>query len=338
LDQQTQQDATPPEAEAADYRQASLPDEAGANKRARPLVALLGPTAVGKTAAALALAPRFNAEVISADSRQVYRGMDIGTAKATPAERAAVPHHLIDIRDPDEPFGLADFLALAGSAIDDIHARGHLPLLVGGTAQYAYALLEGWRAPNVPPQPALRARLEAEGAAALHSRLVTVDPAAAARIGPRNLRRLVRALEVYEVTGRPISAQQTRRPPSFRALRLGLTLPRDALYARVDARVDAQLAGGLIDEVRALLAAGYPPDLPAFNSMGYIEVIGHLRGDLTLAEARAQIAFNTHRYVRHQETWLRRDPAIAWIDAADPAAAHARLAELMAGLLAEAEA
>jgi tRNA dimethylallyltransferase len=299
------------------------------------LVALLGPTAVGKTAASLALARRFNGEVVSADSRQVYRGMDIGTAKATPAERAAVPHHLIDIRDPDEPFGLADFLALASVAIEDIHARGRLPLLVGGTAQYIYALLEGWQAPQVPPQPAVRARLEGEGAPALYARLSAVDPAAAAKIGPHNLRRLARALEVIEVTGRPISEQQTRRPPAYRTLRLGLTLPRAALYARVDARVDAQLAGGLIDEVRALLAAGYSHDLPAFNSMGYVEIIRHLRGELSLAEARARIAYSTHRYVRHQETWLRRDPTVAWVDATDPAAAHARLAELIADFLAE---
>jgi tRNA dimethylallyltransferase len=296
-------------------------------------VALLGPTAVGKTAAALALAPRFNAEIVSADSRQIYRGMTVGTAKATPAERALVPHHLLDIRDPDEPFSLADYLALATAAIAGIHARGRLPLLVGGTAQYIYALLEGWQAPPVPPQPALRVRLAARGAAALHARLQQVDPAAAAKIGPHNLRRLVRALEVYEVTGRPISALQARQPPPYRTLRLGLTLPRAALYARVDARVDAQLRGGLVEEVRALLAAGYPPDLPAFKSMGYLEIIRYLQGECSLEEARRQIMVNTHRYVRHQETWLRRDPSIIWVDATDAAAAQARLAALIDAFL-----
>lgn len=296
-------------------------------------MALLGPTAVGKTAAALALAPRFNAEIVSADSRQIYRGMTVGTAKATPAERAVVPHHLLDIRDPDEPFSLADYLALATAAIAAIHARGRLPLLVGGTVQYIYALLEGWQTPPVPPQPALRARLAALGAAALHARLQQIDPVAAAKIGPHNLRRLVRALEVYEVTGRPISALQVRQPPPYRTLRLGLTLPRAALYARVDARVDAQLRGGLVEEVRALLAAGYPPDLPAFKSMGYLEIIHYLQGECSLDEARRQIMVNTHRYVRHQEAWLRRDPSIIWVDATDAAAAHARLAALIDAFL-----
>jgi tRNA dimethylallyltransferase len=298
-----------------------------------PLVALLGPTAVGKTAASLALARDFPLEVVSADSRQVYRGMSVGTAKATPAERAAVPHHLIDIRDPDESFSLAEFLALATAAIAGIHARGHLPVVVGGTAQYVAALLDGWRPPPVPPAPDLRDRLEAEGAAALHARLLAVDPVAAARIGPHNLRRLVRALEVWETTGVPISAWQTPRPPPYRILRLGLRLPRAVLYSRIDARVDEQLAADLVGEVRALLAAGYAPDLPAFKSMGYIEIIRHLRGEISLPDARRLIQHSTHRLVRHQETWLRRDAAIQWVDNTEPTDALLFLASAMQAFL-----
>lgn len=289
----------------------------------------MGATATGKTAAALALARRFGGEIVSADSRQIYRGMSIGTAKPTAAERAVAPHHLLDLRAPDESFSLAEYLALARSIIGEVIARGRLPLLVGGTAQYVYGVIEGWQVPPVAPQPALRARLEAAGAEQLHARLAAVDPAAAAKIGPRNLRRLVRALEVWEVTGRPISAWQEKSPPPYRVLRLGLSLPRGILHARIAARVDSMFAAGLIDEVRALLEAGYNPALPALQSMGYAEIIRHLRGELTLAQARAAIVANTNRFVRHQETWFRRDPAIAWIDASDPPAAHERLTEMV---------
>ena len=296
---------------------------------------LVGATATGKTAAAIALARRFAGEIISADSRQIYRGMSIGTAKPTAAEQAAAPHHLIDVRAPDEPFSLAEYLTLARTTIEDVLARARLPLLVGGTAQYVYGVIEGWQVPPVPPQPTVRARLEAAGAAALHARLAEVDPAAAAKIGPRNLRRLVRALEVWEVTGRPISAWQTKLPPPYRVLRLGLTLPRPALHARIAARVDQMLAAGLIDEVRALLDAGYDPALPALQTMGYGETIRFLRGEWTLAEAHAAIIANTNRYVRHQETWFRRDPTIVWVEADDPAAAAGRLMDLVGQALAE---
>jgi tRNA dimethylallyltransferase len=293
----------------------------------------VGATATGKTAAAVMLAQRFAAEIISADSRQVYRGMSIGTAKPTAAERTAAPHHLLDIRDPDEPFSLAEYLALARAAVVEIGARGRLPLLVGGTAQYIYGVIEGWQVPPTPPQPALRARLEAEGAERLHARLLAVDPVAAAQIDPRNLRRLVRALEVWEVTGRPISAWQQKQSPPYPVLRLGLRLSRPALHARAAARVDAMLAAGLVEEVRALLAAGYDPALPALQSMGYSEIIAHLRGELSLAQAREAIVTNTNRFIRRQETWFRRDPAIVWVDADDPTA-PARLIELVAAALA----
>lgn len=293
----------------------------------------MGATATGKTAAALALARRFGGEIVSADSRQIYRGMSIGTAKPTAAERAVAPHHLLDLRAPDASFSLAEYLALARSTIDEVVARERLPLLVGGTAQYVYGVIEGWQVPPVAPQPALRARLEATGAEQLHARLAAVDPAAAAKIGPRNLRRLVRALEVWEMTGRPISAWQAKSPPPYRVLRLGLSLPRGMLHARIAARVDSMLAAGLIDEVRALLEAGYSPALPALQSMGYTEIIRHLQDELTLAQARAAIVANTNRFVRHQETWFRRDPAIAWVDASDPPAMHERLAAVVREVL-----
>lgn len=306
-----------------------------AHERRPGLVALVGPTAVGKTAAAIYLGQRLGGEIVSADSRQIYQGLSIGTAKPTPAEQAAVPHHLLDIRRPDEAFSLAEYLSLANETIAAIQSAGRLPLLVGGTAQYAYGVIDGWQPPPVAPEPELRQRLALAGPEALHARLAVVDPSAAAAIGPTNLRRLVRALEVWEVTGRPISDWQQKRPPAYPIARLGLALDRSALHTRIAARVDAMLAAGLVEEVAGLLAAGYPPDRPAFASMGYREIIDHLAGRLRLAEARQQIIINTHRFVRHQETWWRRDPRIVWVDASDPAVAQRRLAELVSEFLAE---
>ena len=286
-----------------------------------PLVVVTGPTATGKTAAGIGLARALGGEIVSADSRQIYRGMDIGTAKPTPEERAAAPHHLIDIRDPDEDFSLAQYVALARETIAAIGGRGRLPLLVGGTPLYVNAVVEGWRMPQAPPDPALRAALEAEaardGLAALERRLAVVDPAAAARAAG-NPRRVVRALEVFQLTGRPMSAQEGKEPPPWRILQLGLALVRPALHARIDARVDRMIAAGLVGEVRALLDRGYDPRLPAMSSIGYAEIVAHLRGEITLAEATARIKTDTHRYVRHQETWLRRNRALERFDVADP--------------------
>ena len=205
----------------------------------RPLLVIVGPTAVGKTALSLHLAQSFDGEVVSADSRLFYRGMDVGTAKPTPEERASVPHHLIDVAAPDQTVGLAEFQEQAYAAIDDVHARGRLPLLVGGTGQYVRAVLQGWRIPRVPPDPELRAKLETqaehEGAAQLHARLAELDPDAAARIDSRNVRRVIRALEVCLITGRPISQQQRKQPPPYRMLQIGLTMERslDNLYRRI---------------------------------------------------------------------------------------------------------
>jgi tRNA dimethylallyltransferase len=287
-----------------------------------PLLAIVGPTAVGKTALAIALARRLGGEIVSADSRQVYRYMDIGTAKPTPAERAAAPHHLIDVVDPDADFSLGLYQELASAAIADIAARGKLPLLVGGTGQYLAAVLQGWDVPRVAPRPELRAALEREaqaaGAVALHARLAQVDPAAAAAIQPSNLRRVIRALEVYEVTGRPISEQQTRHAPPYRARALWLALPAPALYARIDARVDAMVAAGLVDEVRGLLARGYGWELPAMSGLGYREFRPYLEGLSTLDEAVQRLKYDTHAFARRQPNWFRRLPAVEQLPADDP--------------------
>ncbi len=287
-----------------------------------PLLAIVGPTAVGKTALSIALARALGGEIVSADSRQIYRGMDIGTAKASAAERAAAPHHLIDIADPDEDFSLAMYQEAANAAIHAIAGRGRLPMLVGGTGQYLAAVLEGWQIPRVPPQPALRAALELqaerEGAEALHARLAQVDPAAAAGILPTNVRRVIRALEVYEVTGQPISAQQGKQAPSFRTRTLWLTLPADQLYARIDMRVDAMLADGLEAEVRGLLARGYGWELPALSSLGYREFQPYFAGEATLAQAVERLKFNTHAFARRQANWFRRLPNVVQLAADSP--------------------
>ncbi len=284
-----------------------------------PLIAIVGPTAVGKTEFAIALAEAVGGEVVSADSRQVYRYMDIGTAKPTPAQRARVPHHLLDIVDPDQPLTLAQYQRLAYETIADIHRRGRVPLLVGGTGLYVRAVLEGLRIPEVPPNPELRARLEEEaareGAQALHARLQALDPTAAARIDPRNVRRVIRALEVCLIAGRPISELQRAEPPPYRILRLGLTRPRPELYARIDARVDAMIEAGLVEEVRSLLARGYQPDLPAMTGLGYRQICQYLAGELTLEEAVREIKRKTRRFVHHQRSWFRLDdPRIRWYD------------------------
>jgi tRNA dimethylallyltransferase len=287
-----------------------------------PLLTIVGPTAVGKTALAIALAQRLGGEIVSADSRQVYRSMDIGTAKPTPAERAAAPHHLIDVVDPDADFSLGLYQELAVAAIAGIAARGRLPLLVGGTGQYLAAVLQGWDVPRVAPQPELRAALEREaqarGAAALHARLALVDPAAAAAIEPTNVRRVIRALEVYEITGRPISEQQTRRAPPYRARTLWLALPAPALYARIDARVDAMVAAGLEGEVRGLLARGYGWELPAMSGLGYREFRPYIEGASKLEQAIQQLKYDTHAFARRQPNWFRRLPGVTQLPADEP--------------------
>jgi tRNA dimethylallyltransferase len=287
-----------------------------------PLIVLLGPTAVGKTALSIELCRRFDGEVVSADSRQIYRGMDIGTAKPSPEEQAAVPHHLLNVRQPDEILSVAEYQTLAYTAIDDIHRRGKVPFLVGGTALYLNAVVRGMKIPDVPPNPSLRAELEEvatrEGHEALFARLTALDPATAAQIDGRNVRRVVRALEIILETGMPKSELEGEDPPPYRILQIGLDLPRPLLYARIDARVEQMVANGLIQETQQLLSMGYPPNLPALTSLGYKEIGAYLRGDMTLPAAVERIQIETHRFVRHQYSWFRRMKAVNWFDVSSP--------------------
>lgn len=282
-----------------------------------PLVAILGPTGVGKTEIAIRLAERLDGEIVSADSRLLYRGMDIGTAKPTPAELARVRHHLVDVAGPEETWSLAVYQRAARQAIADIHARGRLPLLVGGTGQYLWAVIEGWRVPRVSPNPRLRTALErwaAEvGTQGLHARLARLDPQAAERIDYRNLRRTARALEVILLTGRPFSAQSRRGPSPYRALLLGLTRPRAELYARIDARLQAMLAAGFLEEVRGLLERRGSRDWPSLSAIGYREMVDHLEGKTTLEEAVALVRRHSREFIRHQANWFKEtDERILW--------------------------
>jgi len=284
----------------------------------KPVVAIVGPTAVGKTATAIRLALEFDGEVVSVDSRYFYRGMDIGTDKPSVEERQGVPHHFIDILDPRDEYSLALFQRDARRAIEEIQARGKLPIVTGGTPLYLRALLEGWKIPPAPPNPELRAQLELrareEGPEVLHRELAMVDPAAAARIPPTNVRRVIRALEVFMTTGRPMTELEGKEPPDWRVLWIGLTMPREELYRRIDERVERQIARGLVDEVRRLLREGVPPTVPAMTALGYRQIVAYLEGKITLEEAIARIKYDTHRYARHQMTWLRRLEQVEWYD------------------------
>jgi tRNA dimethylallyltransferase len=299
-----------------------------------PLIVILGPTAVGKTGVSLQLAEALDGEIVSADSRQVYQEMDIGTAKATPVQRAQAPHHLIDVVRPDETLTLAQFQRLAYAAIDGILARARVPFLVGGSGQYVRAVVEGWSVPEVAPQERLRAALEALGGNELARWLEVLDPVAAGRIDRRNLRRMIRALEVTLVTGRPISAQQGKSLPPYRILQVGLALARPLLYERLDARVDRMMAAGLLEETRRL-AERYGWDVPAMSGLGYAQLGAYLRGEMTLEESVAAIKRETRRFVRHQSNWFKRnDPRIHWFDAAEPAQAAAAIERLVRDWLA----
>jgi tRNA dimethylallyltransferase len=282
------------------------------------LCVIVGPTAVGKTASAIELARRLDGEIVSADSRQIYRGMDIGTAKPTRQEQALAPHHLIDIVAPDEPYTLAQFQADAYAAIDGILARGKLPLLVGGTGLYVRAAVNGLRIPRVPPNQELRAQLAAQDGLALYERLRELDPEAAARIDPRNIRRTIRALEVCLATGQRFSELGRASPPPYRITQIGLTMSRPELYARIDTRVDRMMADGLVSEVESLVEQGYGWNLPSMSGLGYREIGTYLRGRVSLDEAVANIKRNTRDFVRRQYAWFRlRDERIRWFENAD---------------------
>ena len=284
------------------------------------LVCLLGPTAVGKTEIAIQLAQRLNAEIVSVDSRQIYRQMDIGTAKPTPEEQQTAQHHLIDCVDISQRFSVADYQSLADIAIADIQNRGKRMLLVGGAGLYFRAIVDGlFEGPGA--DPTLRKRLEVEaaqhGVNHLHNRLRACDPESAERIHPNNVVRVIRALEVYELTGTPMSELQQQWHPKkqrYPFIAFGLTMPRALLYRRIEQRVDVMLANGLIAEVESLLAMGYARDSVALQSFGYRELIAYLDGDCTYLEAISQLKRNTRRFAKRQLTWFRKDTRIDWLD------------------------
>jgi tRNA dimethylallyltransferase len=279
----------------------------------KPII-ILGPTATGKSALAVELAKKINAEIISADSMQVYRGMDIGTAKPTQEERQNIHHHLIDIKNPDETWTVSDFVEQTNRLLKD---PGNKYIIAGGTGLYLWTLLEGYSFPVAPADKELRQRLEKEPLTTLSSRLSTIDPQAAAKIHPNDKKRIVRALEVYELTGIPISKiQQTRdsRQVTRDAMLIGLNLPREALYKKIDQRVDQMVEKGLIEEVEGLLAKGYTKGLPSFQALGYKEVVAYLNGKWSKEEMINELKKRTRIFARRQMTWFKRFKDVKWFE------------------------
>ncbi|HEX9090882.1 MAG TPA: tRNA (adenosine(37)-N6)-dimethylallyltransferase MiaA [Anaerolineales bacterium] len=285
-----------------------------------PLVVILGPTAVGKSEVALRLAEQFTGEIVSADSRLFYRRMDIGTAKPTLEQRLRVPHHLIDVADPDEVWSLALFQREAHKAIQGIYAQKHLPFLVGGTGQFLRAIIEGWSLPSVVPDPRLRETLAnwaiTLGALELHHKLAILDSQAAQAIDPSNVRRTIRALEVILTSGSRFSDQKKQGQMMYNPLLLGLTCSRAELYRRVDERISSMISSGFVNEVKSLLEQGYSPDLPTMSAIGYREVSAYIMGKITLDEAVSVIKHRTRVFVRRQANWFKLDdPRICWFQA-----------------------
>ncbi|MFW6118497.1 MAG: tRNA (adenosine(37)-N6)-dimethylallyltransferase MiaA [Chloroflexota bacterium] len=283
------------------------------------MIAIVGPTAVGKNELAMHLAQYFPVEIISADSRQVYRYMDIGTNKPSLADRESAPHHLIDVVEPDQDFSLAMYHQLAIEALQSVQQKGKLPFLVGGTGLYVWSLVEGWKIPQVPPdrkrRRQLEARAEQEGSQSLYQELQDIDPIAAAKINPSNTRRIIRALEIYHTTGQLPSQLQHKEAPDFPVLLIGLTQERSELYRRIDLRVDRMIQSGLVEEVEQLLEKGYSPSLPSMSGIGYKQIVQFLQGEMTLPEAIDKIKYETHRLARHQCAWFRpSDSRIHWFD------------------------
>jgi tRNA dimethylallyltransferase len=281
---------------------------------------IVGPTGAGKSALAMEVAERLNCEIVNADSRQFYRGMDLGTAKPSAEDRARVPHHLIDVRQPDEALDVAEFAQLARDAIEGIAARGRNPLVVGGSGLYL-RVIRGGIFPGPPASAEIRDRLAKvaaeQGVAHLHRRLRELDPEAANRIGVNDLYRIVRALEVFELTGETISAHQRRHrfaDIGYDTLTVGVAVERPKLYASIDARFDAMVAGGLVAEVRTLIDAGYSPDQPPLSTIGYKQIAAYLRGEIALDDAVAQARQESRRLAKRQLTWFRREPNVVWLD------------------------
>lgn len=287
------------------------------------LIMIVGPTAVGKTAVGIELAKLVDGEVISGDSMQVYRMMDIGTAKPSKEEMQGVPHHMLDILDPDAEFSVAMFQEMVENLISDINSRGKVPLLVGGTGLYIRSITDRHSftpfAVNWEYRDELLAEAQAKGNRRLHARLEQVDPIAAGRIHPNDLRRIIRALEVYHFTGKPISQfqkedQKANNLPKYNLFMYGLTLNREKLYQKIDLRVEKMIADGLVEEVKTLLARGYGPDLVSMKGLGYKEIVGYLHGEYDLPEAIRLLQRNTRHFAKRQLTWFRREGRISWID------------------------
>ena len=287
----------------------------------RPILVIVGPTAVGKTEVAIGVAKRVDGEIISADSMQVYKGLDIGTAKPIEIERKGVPHYLLDVVDVDEEFSVADYQVMVEDVLKDLAIRGKTPILTGGTGLYIRAVLEGFIFDSQGKDEDLRARMkkaaETEGNLALHHQLAMVDPDTANRLHPNDLRRVIRALEVYHTTGQPLSWHldaQKRLPPRHQAVKFGLTRHRPRLYQRINARVDQMMEAGLLDEVKGLLDRGLAEGATAMQALGYKELVGYLKGEYDLAEAIRLLKRDTRRYAKRQLTWFRRDEEITWLD------------------------
>ena len=279
----------------------------------------MGPTGSGKSDLAINLAQVFNGEIVNADSRQLFRYLDIGTAKQSHSQRAGVPHHLIDITDPDRDYNLADYQASANLTINEIQSRGRLPFLVGGSGLYVWTVLEGWQIPRVAPNVELRRSLETrariEGSEALYRELIELEPSVAGRIDPRNIRRVIRALEIELNTTVDNVNPPVKRIPPYRTLIIGLTASRDVLYQHVDARVDKMLEDGLVEEVTSILGKGFPTTAPGLSSVGYKEALSYLHGELDLKEMSDRIKAETHRLIRHQYNWFKlNDPRIHWLN------------------------
>ena len=305
-----------------------LPQTTAAGTAARthpariPVGFIVGPTGAGKSALAMEVAERSNCEIINADSRQFYRGMDLGTAKPPAEDRRRVPHHLIDVRSPDEALDVAEFAQIARAAIEEIAARGRNPLVVGGSGLYLRVIRGGiFRGPAASAEIRDRlAKIAAQrGVAHLHQQLREIDPEAANRIGVNDLYRIVRAIEVFELTGENISAHQRRHrfaDNGYDTLTVGVEVERKKLYAAIDRRFDAMMAAGLAGEVRGLIEAGYSPERPPLSTIGYKQIAAHLRGEIALADAIAQAKQESRRLAKRQITWFRREPEIVWLDPA----------------------
>jgi tRNA dimethylallyltransferase len=295
-----------------------------------PLIAVLGPTASGKSGLAITLAQRFDGEIVSADSRQVYRKLDIGTAKVTAQEQSLVLHHLLDVADVEEIYTVSQFQQQAIEAINGILARGHLPFLVGGSPHYIQTVVDHLAIPAVPPQAELRAQLETRPLTELLAQLEQLDPQAAARIDRNNSRRVIRALEVCLVTGQPFSEQRRVAEPLYRSLLLGISWPRDVLYARIDARVDERMQQGMVQEVRDLLTAGISHERLEALGLEYRYISRMLRGEFASeAEMVQRLKYAIHDFTRRQLTWFRKDQRIVWIEGNDVEQAEAVVREFL---------